>query len=310
MQNFLLAFAKRLIFVLPVVWAVVTLVFLLIHIVPGDPVRNALGDNATEAQVAELKHKLGLDLPLAQQYANYWRGVVRGDLGVSLSNPDDQVLEKIVARYPATLELTLAGLLVAILIAIPLGVTAGRHQGTWIDNVASVVALLGISTPGFVLGPLMVYVFALKLDLFPVSGRGGIEYLVLPAVTMGVALAAILTRMVRSSVIEELSEDYVRTARAKGLSENRVIYRHVLKNGLIPVVTVLGLQFGVLLAGAIITETIFSWPGLGRLTVDAINARDYPMVQGCILMIALTYIVANLVTDLAYRLLDPRIKVE
>ena len=310
MQNFLLAFAKRLIFVLPVVWAVVTLVFLLIHIVPGDPVRNALGDNATETQVAELKHKLGLDLPLAQQYANYWRGVLRGDLGVSLSNPDDKVLDKIVARYPATLELTLAGLLVAILIAIPLGVTAGRHQGAWVDNIASVVALLGISTPGFVLGPLMVYLFALKLDLFPVSGRGGIEYLILPAVTMGVALAAILTRMVRSSVIEELSEDYVRTARAKGLSENRVIYRHVLKNGLIPVVTVIGLQFGVLLAGAIITETIFSWPGLGRLTVDAINARDYPMVQGCILMIALTYIVANLLTDLAYRLLDPRIKVE
>ena len=310
MRNLLLALAKRLLLILPVVWAVVSLVFLLIHIVPGDPIRNALGDNATQGQVNELKHKLGLDLPLAQQYINYWRGVVQGDLGVSLANPSDEVLDRILTRYPATIELTLAGLFVALLIAIPLGVTAGRHQGRWVDNVASVVALLGISTPGFVLGPLMIYVFALQLDLLPVSGRGGIEYLILPAVTLGAALAAILTRMVRSSVIEELGEDYVRTARAKGLNERRVVYKHVLKNGLIPVVTVIGLQFGVLLAGAIITETIFSWPGLGRLTVDAINARDYPLVQGCILMIALTYIVANLLTDFAYRLLDPRIKLE
>jgi ABC-type dipeptide/oligopeptide/nickel transport system permease component len=310
MRTIFLALAKRLLLILPVVWAVVSLVFLLIHIVPGDPVRNALGDNATPEQVSALKHKLGLDLPLGQQYVNYWRGVLWGDLGVSLANPNEQVLDRILARYPATLELAIAGLFVALLIAIPLGVTAGRHQGKWIDNIASVIALLGISTPGFVLGPLMIYLFALKLDLLPVSGRGGFEYLILPAFTMGAALSAILTRMVRSSVIEELGEDYVRTARAKGLDENRVVYKHVLKNGLIPVVTVLGLQFGVLLAGAIITETIFSWPGLGRLTVDAINARDYPLVQGCILMIAVTYIIANLLTDLAYRLLDPRIRVE
>ncbi|MBL8171665.1 MAG: ABC transporter permease [Acidobacteria bacterium] len=310
MQNIILALAKRLLFVLPVVWAVVTLVFLLIHIVPGDPVRNALGDNATAAQIAELKHKLGMDLPLSTQYVNYWRGVLQGDLGVSLVNPADHVLDKILTRYPATIELALAGLFVAVLLAVPLGVTAGTNKGKWIDNLASVIALLGISTPGFVLGPLMIYVFAIKLDLLPVSGRYGWEYLILPAVTMGAALSAILTRMVRSSVIEELGEDYVRTARAKGLSERQVIYKHVLKNGLIPVVTVLGLQFGVLLAGAIITEVIFSWPGLGRLTIDAINARDYPLVQGCILMIALTYIIANLLTDFAYRLLDPRIKVE
>jgi ABC-type dipeptide/oligopeptide/nickel transport system permease component len=310
MRTIIFVLAKRLLLVLPVVWAVVTLVFLLIHIVPGDPVRNALGDNATEAQVIELKRRLGLDLPLTQQYFNYWRGVLSGDLGVSLVNPSDRVFEKILLRYPATIELALAGLAVAILIAIPLGVTAGTNQGKAMDNIASVVALLGISTPGFVLGPLMIYLFAIKLDLLPVSGRYGVEYLILPAVTLGSALAAILTRMVRSSVIEELNEDYVRTARAKGLSERQVIYKHVLKNGLIPVVTVVGLQFGVLLAGAIITEVIFSWPGLGRLTIDAINSRDYPMVQGCILMIALTYIIANLLTDFAYRLLDPRIKVE
>ena len=308
-MQILLALLKRLVFVLPVVWAVVTLVFLLIHIVPGDPVRNALGDNATEQQVAELKHKLGLDLPLTQQYLNYWKGLFKGDLGTSLVT-NEPVLEKIFSRYPATIQLALAGLFVAILIAIPLGVTAGSNQGKIIDNIASVVSLLGISAPGFVLGPLMIYLFAIKLNWFPVAGRGGPEYLVLPAVTMGAALAAILTRMVRSSVIEELGEDYVRAARAKGLSERQVIYKHVLKNGLIPVVTVLGLQFGVLLAGAIITETIFSWPGLGRLTVDSINSRDYPLVQGCILMIALTYIVANVLTDFAYRLLDPRIKVE
>jgi peptide/nickel transport system permease protein len=295
--------------VLPVVWAVVTLVFLLIHIVPGDPVRNALGENATEQQLLDLRHKLGLDLPLSEQYVNYWKGLLQGDLGTSLVY-GDSVLERILSRYPATIQLALAGLVVAIVLAIPLGVTAGANQGTWLDNLASVVSLLGISTPGFVLGPLMVYLFAIKFDWFPVGGRDGIEHLVLPAITMGAALAAILTRMVRSSVIEELGEDYVRTARAKGLSEGQVIYKHVLKNGLIPVVTVLGLQFGVLLAGAIITETIFSWPGLGRLTVNAIEARDYPLVQGCILMIALTYIVANVLTDFAYRLLDPRIKVE
>jgi ABC-type dipeptide/oligopeptide/nickel transport system permease component len=305
-----LALGKRLVFILPVVWAVVTLVFLLIHLVPGDPVRNALGDNATAEQVHELRTRLGLDQPLSQQYLNYWRGVLRGDLGVSLVNPSEQVLEKILNRYPATIELTMAGLAFAILVAVPLGVTAGTNQGNLIDNLASFTALLGLSTPGFVLGPLMIYAFAIKLDLLPVSGRFGPEYLLLPAVTMGAPLAAALTRMVRSSVIEELHEDYVRTARAKGLAEKNVIYRHVLKNGLIPVVTIIGLQFGVLLAGAIITEMIFSWPGVGRLTVEAINSRDYPMVQGCILMIALTYIFANLLTDFCYRLLDPRIKVE
>jgi peptide/nickel transport system permease protein len=308
-MQILLALAKRLALVLPVVWAVVTLVFLLIHIVPGDPVRNALGENATEQQLADLRQKLGLDLPLSQQYVNYWKGLLRGDLGTSLVY-GDSVLDRIMSRYPATIELALAGLLVAIVISIPLGVTAGSNQGTWLDNIASVMSLLGISTPGFVLGPLMVYLFAIKFNWLPVSGRDGLENLILPAITMGAALAAILTRMVRSSVIEELGEDYVRTARAKGLSEGQVLYKHVLKNGLIPVVTVLGLQFGVLLAGAIITETIFSWPGLGRLTVNAIEARDYPLVQGCILMIALTYIVANVLTDFAYRLLDPRIKVE
>lgn len=301
---------KRIIPVIPVIWAVVTLVFLLIHIVPGDPVRNALGENATEAQVQDLRHRLGMDKPLLEQYVNYWKGVLKGDLGVSIINPSDKVIDKVIDRYPATITLAFAGLIVAISISIPLGITAGVNKGKIIDNLATTTALLGISTPGFVLGPLMIYFFAIKLDLLPVSGWYGLEYLILPAITLGAALAAILTRMVRSSVIEELNEDYVRTARAKGLNERQVIYKHVLKNGLIPVVTVIGLQFGVLLAGAIITEMIFSWPGLGRLTIDAINSRDYPVVQGCILMIALTYIIANTLTDLAYRLLDPRIKFE
>src|SRR5262247_4508506 len=199
MRNFITALAKRLLFVAPVVWAVVTLVFLLIHIVPGDPVRNALGDNATEQQVNDLKRKLGLDQPLSRQYVDYWRGVLQGDLGVSLINPSDQVLEKIIKRYPATIELALAGLAFAILIAVPLGVTAGTNQGKAMDNIASVVALLGISAPGFVLGPLMIYLFSIKLNLLPVSGNFyGVEYRILPAITLGAALAAILTRMVRS----------------------------------------------------------------------------------------------------------------
>jgi peptide/nickel transport system permease protein len=207
-------------------------------------------------------------------------------------------------------ELAISSLVIAVLIAIPLGVVAGKNRGTWIDNIASILALTGISLPSFVIGPLLVYVFAVKLDLLPPSGGFDFTYLILPAFTLGAALSAILTRMVRSSVIEELNEDYVRTARAKGLSETKVVYKHVLKNGLIPVVTILGLQLGVLLAGAIIAEKIFGWPGLGLLLVeDGIGKRDYRVVQGCVLVISITYIVANMLTDKVYRWLDPRIRV-
>jgi ABC-type dipeptide/oligopeptide/nickel transport system permease component len=309
MKLLLFDLLKRLAFTIPVIFAVVTLVFFLIHLVPGDPVSLLLGPNATVEQYKQLQHELKLDEPLMNQYVDYWKGMFHGDFG---RNPitNQSVAERIAERYPATIELALAALLVAILISIPLGVTSAVNHGKWIDSVSSVVALLGISLPNFALGPLMILFFAVYMRLLPVSGRGGLSHLILPAVTLGAALAAILTRMVRSSVLEELNEDYVRTARAKGLSERKVLYKHVLKNGLIPVVTILGLQFGILLAGAVITEKIFNWPGLGTLLIDeGINQRDYRLVQGCILMISLTYIFANTLTDMVYRFLDPRIKV-
>jgi len=300
---------RRLLLVIPVIWAVVTLVFVLLHLVPGDPVLAFLGETATPEQVAEMRHRFGLDRPLLEQYANYWKQVLRGDLGVTFVDRRP-VAEKILSRYPATLQLAVAALLVAVLIAIPLGVTAARHHGGVRDAVASVVALLGIALPNFALGPLLIFFFSVKLGLLPPSGFGDPAHLILPALTLGAALAAILTRLVRASVLEELHQDYVKTARAKGLDERTVLYRHVLRNGLIPVVTIVGLQFGVLLGGAIITERIFNWPGIGTLTIEAIAARDYPLVQGCLLVIALTYIVVNTATDLLYRVLDPRIKVE
>ncbi len=258
---------------------------------------------AIEAKLRELKWH-GAD----NRYVNYWKGVLTGDLGTSFKT-GRPVLNMIFERYPNTIQLALAAMFIAILIALPLGVLAGTNKGSLIDNFSSFFALLGISLPGFVIGPVLVYIFAVKLPVFAATGNTNPEDIVLPAITLGAALSAILTRMVRSSVIEELGEDYVRTARAKGLSERTVVYKHVLKNGLIPVVTILGLQLGVLLAGAIITETIFSWQGLGLLLLkDGIGTRDYRLVQGCVLVISVTYILANSMTDLVYRWLDPRIR--
>ncbi len=312
-----------------VVWTVVSLVTLLIELVPGDPAVAVLGEQATPEQFAQFRQKHGLDRPPFffsfpkdaegnrgfrwhghdNRYTEYWSGILRGDMGLSFRT-DRPVRDLILERYPATFELAITALIIAVLIAIPLGVLAGTNRGTWIDNVASVVALIGISLPSFVIGPMLVYLFAVKLGWLAPSGRFDWSDIILPAVTLGAALSAILTRMVRSSVIEELGEDYVRTARAKGLSERKVIYKHVLKNGLIPVVTILGLQLGVLLAGAIITEKIFGWPGLGLLLVeDGIGKRDYRIVQGCVLVISMTYIIANTLTDMMYRWLDPRIRV-
>ncbi len=309
MRQIALAIVRRLLVLLPVLWAVVTLVFLLIHIVPGDPAVLLVGENATQEQIQVVRHDLGLDKPLIAQYGDYWKGLVRGDWGV---NPVTRqpVLARIATRYPATIKLALAAMFIATLFSIPLGVTAATHRGSFVDSLSTLVALLGISLPSFALGPLLILLFSVELGITPVSGAGGLDNLILPAVTLGAALSAILTRIVRSSVLEELGEDYVRTARAKGLSEKRVIYKHVLKNGLIPVVTVLGLQFGVLLAGAIITERVFSWPGIGSLLVDSISERDYKLTQGCILAIATTYVLVNTLTDIFYRFLDPRIKVD
>ncbi len=297
----------RVLYTLPAVWLVVSIVFLLIHFVPGDPILQMLGEGAPAADVEATRHLYGLDLPLGEQYLHYWKGVLRGDLGPSLRF-NQSVSKMIAQRYPYTLELTLASLLVAIVLSIPAGVRSAQRRNRWDDRLLSVVSLFGLSFPNFALGPILILFFAIKLGLLPVSGSGTVAHLVLPAITMGGALAAILTRMVRTSMLEELSHDYIRTARAKGLPEQTVVYRHALRNAMIPIITVLGLQFGALLAGAIVTETIFSWPGIGRLTIQAISNRDYYLVQGCILAIGLTYIAVNFLTDLLYSVVNPRIR--
>jgi peptide/nickel transport system permease protein len=299
--------ASRLLYMIPVIWLVVSVVFFLIHLVPGDPILQMLGENVPVADLQAARHAYGLDLPLGQQYVNYWKGVLHGNLGTSIRF--NQSVTKIVLQaYPATIRLTFASLLVAIVLSIPAGVRSALRRNTWEDRLLSFVSLLGLSFPNFALGPILILFFAIKLGWLPVSGSGSLEHLVLPAITMGGALAAILTRMVRTSMLEELGQDYVRTARAKGLSENVVVYKHALRNAMIPIVTVLGLQFGALLAGAIVTETIFSWPGIGRMTISAISSRDYFLVEGCILFIGLTYVAVNFMTDLMYSALNPRIR--
>lgn len=297
----------RLAYMVPVVWLVVSVVFLMIHLVPGDPIQAMLGEGAAGADVAAARHAYGLDEPLSLQYVHYWRGVLHGDLGrsVRLNKPVGQL---VATAWPSTLRLALCAMLVAVLLAIPAGVRSATRRNLWDDRALSFFSLLGLSFPNFALGPILILLFAIRLDLLPVSGASGAGALILPAVTMGLSLAAILTRMVRTSMLEELGQDYIRTARAKGLSESRVVYGHALRNALIPVVTVLGLQFGALLAGTIVTETIFAWPGLGRLTINAISNRDYALVQGCLLTIGLTYVAVNFLTDLAYSALNPRIR--
>ena len=305
----------RLILTVPVVWLVVSVVFLLIHLVPGDPILQMLGDSAAPADVSALRHQYGLDQPLATQYVSYWRGVLQGNLGNSI-RLHETVSHLVATRYPYTIALTLASLTIALALALPAGIVAAVRRGRGPDQIISVISLFGLSVPGLVLGPVLILVFSIILSWLPVSGAssgGGIhgiewQYLVLPSVAMGASLAAILTRMVRTAMLEELGQDYIRTARAKGLRESTIVWRHALPNALVPIVTVVGLQFGALLAGAIVTETIFSWPGLGRLVVQAISNRDYALVQGCLLLIGLTYILVNLLTDVVYRWVNPRMR--
>jgi peptide/nickel transport system permease protein len=289
-----------------VVLGVCTLVFLLVHLVPGDPVDAMLGESARPADRAALRQALGLDRPLLEQYAGYLGGLARLDLGRSFQD-QRPVADILAERFPATLELAGAALALALLLAVPMGVLAARYRGGAIDNGAMVFSLLGIALPNFWLGPLLILVFSLWLGWTPVSGSAGGLSLVLPAITLGTALAAILARMVRASMLEVLQEDYVRTARAKGLSEAVVLRRHALRNALLPVLTLVGLQLGGLLGGAVITETVFSWPGVGSLLVESIHARDFPVVQGCVLLISLIYVLVNTATDLAYAWIDPRI---
>jgi peptide/nickel transport system permease protein len=300
---------RRLLLTIPVLLGVATLVFSLIHFIPGDPAQAMLGEGAAPEDVAQLRERLGLDRPLLVQYGSFLMGLTRGDLGTSLRN-DQPVLQQILERMPATAELAFASMAVAVLIALPLGIIAAVWRGTAVDYSAMTLSLVGISVPNFWLGPLLAIVFAVELGWLPVGGRGTLSHLVLPAVTLGAALAAILARMTRASLLEELREPYVLAARAKGVSRSRAVLHHALRNSLIPIVTILGLQFGVVLTGAVITETIFAWPGIGRLLIQSISFRDYPTVQGCVLLIAVTYVGVNLITDLTYGFLDPRIRVD
>jgi ABC-type dipeptide/oligopeptide/nickel transport system permease component len=300
---------RRLALTVPVLLGVVTLVFALLHLIPGDPAQAMLGETASDEDIQALRERLGLDRPLLEQYAGFLAGAARGDLGTSLRT-NEPVASAIIDRLPATLELAAAAMAVAIGVALPLGIIAAVKRGTVVDHIATTIALTGISIPNFWLGPLLALVFAVELGWFPVSGRGTAAHLILPAISLGAALAAILARMTRASLLEELREPYVQAARARGASRTRAILRHAFRNSLIPVVTLLGLQFGAVLTGAVITETIFAWPGIGRLLIQSIGFRDYPLVQGCVLFIAVTYVGVNLLTDLVYGVLDPRIRYE
>ncbi|HHH38746.1 MAG TPA: ABC transporter permease [Sedimenticola sp.] len=298
---------SRLLSALLVVLGVVCLVFFLIHLVPGDPVEVMLGESARAADREALRQALGLDQPLAVQLLHYFKGLLHGDLGVSL-HTRQPIATLLAERFPATLELTGMALLFALIIALPMGVVAATHRGRAADYGAMSFSLLGISIPNFWMGPMLILVFSLWLGWTPVSGRWDWVSYILPAVTLGTALAAVLARMVRSSLLEVMEEEFVRTARAKGLPEWQVIWRHALGNAWLPIITLLGLQLGALLGGAVITETIFSWPGIGSLMIESIQKRDYPVVQGCVLLISVSYVLVNTLTDLVYAWIDPRIR--
>lgn len=298
---------RRLVLTIPVLIGVATLVFALIHLVPGDPAEAMLGETASASDLADLRQRLGLDQPLLTQYRHFLVGLVQGDLGTSFRY-GTPVAREIGTRMGPTVRLALVAMVVAVVIAIPLGIVGALYRGRAPDRLAMTVSLAGIAMPNFWLGPVLAIVFAVWLGWLPVSGTGTWRHIVLPAVTLGAALAAITARMTRASLGDELRELYVQAARARGLSRTRAVVAHAFRNSLIPVVTILGLQLGAVLTGTIITETIFSWPGVGRLLIQAINFRDYPLVQGCILLISVTYVSMNLVVDVLYAWLDPRIR--
>lgn len=300
---------KRLLMLVPVVLGVSVIVFGLLYLTPGDPALLMLGEHAPQEQYLALREKLGLDLPVHIQYLRWLGRALQLDLGDSIRS-SRPVTEEIATRLPATAELAVLAVLVATLIGIPAGVISATRPNSWLDNILTVLALAGVSMPVFWQGLMLIIIFSVYLGWLPPSGRlGGWEYFVLPVITLGTSAAASITRMTRATMLEAIHEDYVRTARAKGLNERRVIYRHALRNALLPVVTIIGLQFGNLMAGAVITETIFAWPGIGRLAVDAIRTRDYPVVQGVVMTFALSYVLINLIVDLLYAYLDPRLRV-
>ena len=306
MRRFLI---KRVAGLFPSVLGVVTLVFLMVHLIPGDPVEIMLGETAMAAQKQAMRSELGLDKPIAEQYASYLSNLLRGDLGKSIKT-GEPVFAEIASRWPATMELALFALLVSWAVSIPLGVLAAARRGTLVDKGSLFFSMLGVAMPNFWLGPLLILVFSIWLGWLPVSGKDEALSIILPGITLGAGVAALMVRLTRSSVLEVISEEYIKTARARGLPEWQVYLKHALSNAMLPVVTVMGLQLGALLSGAVITETIFSWPGVGRLMIDAIESRDYPMVQGCVLNIALCYVAVNFFLDAAYAMIDPRIRLE
>ncbi len=300
-------FLQRIFTTIPIVFGVVTFTFLLIHFIPGDPVDIMLGDQASLIDRQALQKELGLDKPILEQYISFLSGLIRLDLGRSLLN-QRPVINEILSTLPATIELTLATMFWTILIGIPLGMIAAVKQYSFIDNMVLVIGLLGMSIPHFWLGPMLILLFSIQLDLLPVSERGGLEHLILPSLSLGLALSAILMRMTRASVLEVIKSDYIRTAKAKGLSPFFIYFKHALRNALIPIITIIGLQFGALITGAVITETIFDWPGIGTLFYNSIQQRNYPLVQGCILFISLSYVIVNFATDIVYTMVNPKIR--
>jgi len=297
---------NRLFYMIPILFGVSIVVFLMLHLVPGDPARLVAGPDATLEDVEIIRSSLGLDRPLPVQYVSWLGNLFHGDLGRS-ARTHRPVTSELRLTVPATVELTLAAITIAILLGVGAGTIAAVRRNSIFDYTSMVVALLGVCTPSFWLGLMLMLIFAVKLDLFPTVGRGGLDHLVLPAVTLGAGAAAIIARVTRSSMLEVLNMDYIRTAHAKGLSAQAVVVRHAVKNAFIPVITVIGLEFGYLLAGAVITETVFAYPGVGRLLVDAIGYRDYPVIQGALLLLALQFALVNLVVDVLYVFFDPRI---
>jgi len=300
---------KRLFGAVFVLFSISTIVFFLIHIIPGDPIEVMLGETANATDKEVLRHSLGLDLPIIQQWSLYLRGFFHFDLGTSLHSKQ-LVGQLLLEHISPTLILSFASLFVAIIISVPLGIVSAFYKDSILDRLSMMTAILGVSIPNFVMGPLLILIFSLWLGWFPVSGNEGVSSLILPALTLGTALAAILSRMIRSSMLEILQEDYIRSAHARGLTEFNVLVFHALRNALLPVVTILGMQLGTLLAGAVITETVFSWPGIGQLMIESIQKRDYPVVQGCVILISFTYVLVNLIADFICVSLDPRIRVD
>lgn len=298
---------KRILFMIPVLWAVSTIVFFLIHIVPGDPVDLIIGEQALAADRAAFEHQLHLDEPIVVQYGRFMEGLATGDWGNSIFD-GQSVLSHIAERFGATLILAVCAMGIAILIAIPIGVYCAVKRDTIWDSAGMFLALIGISVPSFWLGPVLILIFSVNLNFLPISGRDSFASIILPSITLGFALSAMLSRLTRASMIEEINKEYITTARSKGVSERSVFYKHALRNALNPVITIIGLQVGSLLAGTIITEKIFNWPGIGSLLLESISRRDYPLVQGCILLISFMYVFVNMATDCLYRIIDPRVK--